>query len=104
MIKNHIHPLLEIPLTYTVFKTPIGLTGLVATPNGLLQVINKMPNENFIEVLLKNLTIGKIKNIPLTALSNMVWYNWPLTAEKKTKKDRHNTRISSNCLIFLNLL
>tara|TARA_Y100001936_G_C16010595_1_gene633336 strand:+ start:233 stop:766 length:534 start_codon:yes stop_codon:yes gene_type:complete len=64
MIKNHIHPPLVIPLTYTVFKSPIGLIGLVASPIGLLGLINKLPNENSIDFFLKNLTIGKLNNIP----------------------------------------
>ena len=64
MIKNHFHPPLEIPLTYTVFKSPIGLTGLIASKNGLLRLINKLPNENSIDKHVKNLTIGKVKNIP----------------------------------------
>ena len=63
MIKNNLHPPLEIPLTYTVFKSPIGLTGLIASTNGLLRLINKLPNENSIDKHLKNLTIGKVKNI-----------------------------------------
>ena len=64
MINFNFHPPLEIPLTYTVFKNPIGLTGLVASPNGLLGLINKLPNEKFIEFFLKNLTIGKAKKNP----------------------------------------
>ena len=59
-----LHPPLEIPLTYTVFKSPIGLTGLIGSVNGLLRLINKLPNENSIDKHLKNLTIGKVKNIP----------------------------------------
>ena len=64
MINDHIHPPLEIPLTYTIFKSPIGLTGLVASQNGLLRLINNLPNEKSIEKYLKNLTIGKVENIP----------------------------------------
>ena len=64
MIKNQSHPPLKIPLTYTVFKSPIGLTGLIASPNGLLRIINKLPNEISIEKHLKKLTIGKVKNVP----------------------------------------
>ena len=64
MIKNHFDPPLEIPLTYTVFKSPIGLTGLIASPKGLLRLINKLPNENSIDKHLKKLTKGKVKNIP----------------------------------------
>ena len=63
-IKKQINSALEIPLTYTVFKNPIGLTGLVASSNGLLRLINKLPNENFMEKYLKHLTIGKIQKNP----------------------------------------
>ena len=61
MIKNLTYPQLEIPLIYTVFKNPIGLTGLIASSNGLLRIINKLPNEIYLENFLKHLTCGKVQ-------------------------------------------
>ena len=35
MTKHYHYIPLEIPVSYTVFKTPIGLTGLIASSTGL---------------------------------------------------------------------
>ena len=64
MIKNYFHSPLDIPLIYTVFKNPVGLTGLIASSKGLLRLINKLPGEIFMEKHLKYLTVGKIQKIP----------------------------------------
>lgn len=39
---------------YTVFKSPIGLTGLAATQKGLIRLANKVPSEKAFEILLTN--------------------------------------------------
>lgn len=64
MIKNYSKTPLEIPLTYTVFKNPIGLTGLIASSKGLIRLINKLGNEKSIEKHLSQLTLGKITKRP----------------------------------------
>lgn len=64
MIKNYSHAPLDIPLSYSVFTTPIGLTGLVASSKGLLRLINKLPSERSIEKHLLSLTHGKITKNP----------------------------------------
>ena len=48
---------------YTVFKNPIGLTGLAATQKGLIRLANKVPSEKAFETLLvKNLGFQIQKN------------------------------------------
>jgi len=64
MIKKYSQAPLEIPISYTVFKNPIGLTGLVATSKGLVRLINKLSNEKSIEKHLSQLTNGEIKKNP----------------------------------------
>ncbi|MEK9630128.1 MAG: methylated-DNA--[protein]-cysteine S-methyltransferase [Nitrospinota bacterium] len=51
---------LDIPITYTVFKNPIGYTGLVASPKGLLRLVNKVTNERSLENYLSRLTSAEI--------------------------------------------
>ena len=64
MIKIYSQAPLDIPINYTVFKNPIGLTGLIASSNGLLRLINKLPTEKSIEKHLVQLTHGKITKKP----------------------------------------
>ena len=43
-------------VSYTVFKNPIGLTGLAATKKGLVRLASKVPSEKaFASMLIKNL-------------------------------------------------
>ena len=65
MIKNYSHTPLDIPVGYTVFQNPTGLTGLVTSSEGLIRLINNLANENFIEKHLTQLTNGDISNKPL---------------------------------------
>ena len=44
MIKVYSSTPLNKPIRYTIFSNPIGLTGLVATSNGLLLIINNLKN------------------------------------------------------------
>ena len=64
MIKNYHYSPLEIPVSYTVFKNPIGLTGLIASSTGLLRIIYKLSNENSMENYLLQSTHGKAKKSP----------------------------------------
>ena len=51
-------------VSYTVFKNPIGLTGLAATKKGLIRLANKVPSEKaFGNMLVKNLGF-QIENNP----------------------------------------
>ena len=52
MKKNYYHNLYNETVSYTVFKNPIGLTGLAATKNGLIRIANKVPSEKAFEKLL----------------------------------------------------
>ena len=48
---------------YTVFKNPIGLTGLAATDKGLIRLANKVSSEKvFKNLLIKNLGLQTLKN------------------------------------------
>jgi len=64
MIKVYSNTPLNKPLRYTIFSNPIGLTGLVATSNGLLLIINNIKNESSIEQHLTLLTNAKIVKQP----------------------------------------
>ncbi|MBC8285734.1 MAG: methylated-DNA--[protein]-cysteine S-methyltransferase [Nitrospinae bacterium] len=64
MTKIYTNTPLDTSISYTVFSNPIGLTGLVATSNGLLRIINKLKNENSIEKHLALLTNGEITKKP----------------------------------------
>jgi O-6-methylguanine DNA methyltransferase len=60
MIKIYSNTPLHIPVSYTVFKNPIGLTGLVSSSEGLIRLINNLSDEKSIEKHLTQLTNGKI--------------------------------------------
>ena len=60
MIKNYSHTPLDIPLSYTVFRNPVGLTGLISSPEGLIRLVNKLADEKSIEKHLTQLTDGNI--------------------------------------------
>jgi O-6-methylguanine DNA methyltransferase len=64
MIKKYSHTPLDIHLTYTVFRNPVGLTGLVASSEGLIRLINKLADEKTIEKHLIPLTNGNISKKP----------------------------------------
>ena len=49
MKKYYPYTPLEIPVSYTIFKNPIGLTGLIASSSGLLRIIYKLSNEDSME-------------------------------------------------------
>jgi O-6-methylguanine DNA methyltransferase len=65
MIKKYSNTPLDIPLSYTVFLNPVGLTGLVASSKGLIRLINKLADEKSIEKHLTQLTKGNISKKPL---------------------------------------
>jgi methylated-DNA-[protein]-cysteine S-methyltransferase len=54
MKKKYNHTLDDETVSYTVFKNPIGLTGLAATQKGLIRLANKVPSEKAFEKLLAN--------------------------------------------------
>ena len=60
MIKKYSHTPLDITLSYTVFRNPVGLTGLISSPEGLIRLVNKLADEKSIEKYLTQLTNGKI--------------------------------------------
>ena len=64
MTNNYRYIPLEIPVSYTVFKNPIGLTGLIASSTGLLRIIYKLSNENSMENYLAQSTHGKSTKSP----------------------------------------
>lgn len=56
MNKNYNHNLENEVVSYTIFKNPIGLTGLAATKIGLVRIVNKVSSEKTFENdLVKNL-------------------------------------------------
>ena len=63
MKKKYNHSLSNETVIYTVFKNPIGLTGIAATEKGLIRLANKVPNEKAFEKLLTN-------NLGFQALKN----------------------------------
>ena len=64
MIKNYSHTPLDIPVSYTVFQNPTGLTGLITSSEGLIRLINKLADEKSIEKHLTQLTSGDISKKP----------------------------------------
>lgn len=63
MKKNYNHNLNNETVFYTVFKNPIGLTGLAATKKGLIRIANKIASEKaFEKLLVKNLGFQIKKN------------------------------------------
>jgi methylated-DNA-[protein]-cysteine S-methyltransferase len=63
MKKKHHRTLKNESVFYTVFKNPIGLTGLAATQKGLVRLVNKVPNEKAFEnFLVKKLGFQAIQN------------------------------------------
>jgi O-6-methylguanine DNA methyltransferase len=54
MKKKYNHTLDNETVSYTVFKNPIGLTGLAATQKGLIRLASKVPSEKDFEKLLVN--------------------------------------------------
>ncbi len=63
MKKKYGHSLKNETVSYTVFKSPIGLTGLAATQKGLIRLVNKVPSEeDFKKLLAKELEFQIIKN------------------------------------------
>lgn len=63
MKKKYSHSLKNETVSYTVFKSPIGLTGLAATKKGLIRLENKVPSEKaFEKILVKNLGFQIKKN------------------------------------------
>jgi O-6-methylguanine DNA methyltransferase len=65
MIKKYSHTPLDIPLSYTVFRNPLGLMGLVSSSEGLIRLISKLADEKTIEKHLVQLTNGPISKKPL---------------------------------------
>ena len=64
MIKVYSNTPLNISIKYTIFSNPIGLTGLVATSEGLLQIINNIKQESSFENYLSLLTNKEIAKQP----------------------------------------
>ena len=63
MKKNYCHNLNNETVSYTVFKNPIGLTGLAATQKGLIRIANKLSSEKaFEKLLVRNLGFQIKKN------------------------------------------
>ncbi|MFP6637297.1 MAG: methylated-DNA--[protein]-cysteine S-methyltransferase [Nitrospinaceae bacterium] len=54
MKKKYSHNLKNETVSYTVFKNPIGLTGLAATKRGLIRLENNVPSEKTFEKILSN--------------------------------------------------
>ena len=52
MKKKYKHSLKNETVLFTVFKNPLGLTGLAATQKGLIRLANKVPSEKAFEKLL----------------------------------------------------
>jgi O-6-methylguanine DNA methyltransferase len=53
----------EEKVSYTVFKSPFGLTGLAVSQKGLIRLVNKIPNEKvFKSILLKEFGFQIEKN------------------------------------------
>ena len=80
---------LKIPVSYTVFKTPIGLTGLIASSTGLLRIIYKLSNEDSMENYLAQSTHAKaikspsefkelIKQLLKYFKGNLKYFDFPL--------------------------
>jgi O-6-methylguanine DNA methyltransferase len=65
MIKKYSLTPLNISLNYTVFRNPVGLTGLVTSSDGLIRLINNLAEEKSIEKHLAQLTNGDISKKPL---------------------------------------
>ena len=62
MKKNYNHNLNNETVFYTVFKNPIGLTGLAATKKGLIRIANKIASEKaFEKLLVENLGCQKFQ-------------------------------------------
>ena len=64
MTKYYRYSPLEIPVSYTVFKTPIGLTCVIASSSGLLRIIYKLSNEDSMENYLAQSTHAKAIKSP----------------------------------------
>jgi O-6-methylguanine DNA methyltransferase len=64
MKKKYSHNLENETVSYTVFKSPIGLTGLAATKKGLIRLANKVPSEKAFEQILINDLGFEIKKNP----------------------------------------
>lgn len=63
MKKKYNHNLIDETVYYTVFKNPVGLTGLAATQKGLIRLAAKVPNEKaFEKLLLKDMGFQIIKS------------------------------------------
>ena len=62
MKKNYNHNLNNETVFYTVFKNPIGLTGLAATKKGLIRIANKIVGAKaFEKLLVENLGCQKFQ-------------------------------------------
>ena len=58
------HTIIDETVSYTVFKSRIGLIGLAATQKGLIRLVNKVPSEKAFEsILVKGLSF-QIKKTP----------------------------------------
>ncbi len=64
MLKKYSQAPLNVAVTYTVFKNPIGLTGLIATSKGLVRIINKLTSEKSLEKYLSQITRHDISKSP----------------------------------------
>jgi methylated-DNA-[protein]-cysteine S-methyltransferase len=64
MKKKYNHTLDDETVSYTVFKNPLGLTGLAATQKGLIRLASKVPSEKSFEKLLVNDLGFKTKKDP----------------------------------------
>ena len=89
MIKVYSRTPLNKPVIYTIFSNPIGLTGLVATSNGLILIINNLKNESSIKQHLSLLTnaeiikqpsdfTGLVKQFSLYFKGSLKTFNFPL--------------------------
>jgi len=87
MIKKYSHTPLEIPLSYTVFQNPLGLTGLVTSSEGLIRLVNTLADEKSIEKHLTQLTNGNISKKPLHFKGLITQFS--LYFEGKLKKFDH---------------
>jgi methylated-DNA-[protein]-cysteine S-methyltransferase len=63
MLKKYSKMLDSVPVVYTVFPTPLGITGLAATPSGLCRLAHHLTSENeFVHILKTTVHPDPVRN------------------------------------------